>query len=150
MKVAYFDNQTSLFITDEFIFYKGNFYSHNCKTLTFQHIKIDMKVNKFIFTFMSKLKKQYYRANFNYYINKLHTEKQYPFNPIITSGMLKFKGNTIDYCQMPLRMDNRVFRNILNYLSVNELDYDNLQYENLTKLENSLELLFGQLIEELK
>lgn len=107
--LAFFDAYHKLFVTNTFIFYNDKYYFHENYQLIDAPQKVNPDINKFVYTFMSKLLNGYYVVGLesNGSIGKrLCTLRDKPMNPIISSGMLRLdKDLSISRC------DYRVLRN---------------------------------------
>lgn len=119
----------NIFYTKEFIFHNGKYYYiKNNFIIPDKTVKIDKRLNRFLFSFSSKLLNGYYTLDFvrtykpNKYTvsNYLTTFKQNPMNPIVSSGCLFITKNLtlsqIDYT--PLDESKTALAYIANYLTV--------------------------------
>ena len=107
--LAFFDAYHKMFVTNTFIFYNDKYYFHENYQLLDTPQKVNPDINKFVYTFMSKLLNGYYVVGLksNGSIGKqLCTLRNKPMNPIISSGVLK-----LDTDLSVSRCDYRVLRN---------------------------------------
>lgn len=133
-----FSAYPNIFYTKDFIFHNGKYYYiKNNFIIPNKTMKIEKRLNRFLFSFSSKLLNGYYTLDFvrtyrpNKYTvsNYLTTIRQNPMNPIVTSGCLFIIGNLtlpqIVYTQLDERQSALVY--IANYLTACNGDINNDQ-----------------------